>query len=273
MKKILLVAVAIIILSVAGGAYVYRQQVRHQQQISALQAAKHSRVLANIEAARKAKAALKQVIPPPLFDKKAMSNYDPTSLWVVVNKQRSLQPKDYAPNDLTVPNIPLRSADKSSEMQLRKAAAIALEQMSAAAIKDSAHLMVASGYRSYGLQVSVYGSEVKAYGQAKADSESARPGYSEHQTGLAVDLEPTSRVCEIADCFAETIEGKWLTAHAAEYGFMQRYTADKVGITGYRAEAWHYRYVGTALTNELRKQGVSTLEEFFGLAAAPDYTN
>ena len=221
MKKLLVAAVAIIALTAAGAAYADSQQARHQQQIAATQAAAYGRGLANIQAARKVKAALKHSqSATPTFDKKAYSTDDPTSLWVVVNKQRSLQPKDYAPNDLTVPNIPLRSGTQSSEMQLRRVAALALEQMSNAAAKEGANLMIASGYRSYSLQVIVYGSEIKSYGQATADTESARPGYSEHQTGLAVDLEPTSRVCEVANCFADTIAGKWLTAHASEFGFL-----------------------------------------------------
>lgn len=208
---------------------------------------------------------------PPVFSKTSLSTDDPASIWVVVNKHRPLQPKDYVPSDLVTPAIPLRSGTGSSEMQLRKAAASALETMNAAASKDGLHLMLASGYRSYNLQVSVYSSEVRNNGQAIADSESARPGFSEHQTGLAADLEPASRQCEVADCFGTTPEGLWLVKNASVYGFIKRYTPDKVAITGYRAEAWHYRYVGVPLAQEMQKKGVQTLEEFFALEAAPSY--
>ena len=265
-KKLLAFSLTLLVL--AGGGFGYLQY-RHTQQVARQQvlAEQHTRqaaAKAAVLAAAKAKAALS-------FDKLARSQNNPNSIWVVVNKQRALEPKNYAPTDLIIAKIPLRLGAASSEMQLRSPAAIALEQMAAAAEKDGAHLMIASAYRSYNLQVSVYGSEVKSFGQATADGESARPGFSEHQTGLAVDLEPTSRQCEITDCFATTVEGQWLAAHAAEYGFMQRYVAEKVAITGYRAEAWHFRYVGTGLSTELKKQAATTLEEFFGLAPAPDY--
>lgn len=273
MKKLLFGSLIVICLVGGGTGYLYHRQ---QQQIAQQQAAaelNHNKVLAAQkrladEAKAKAAAAAKAAQP---FDKQALSLDDPASIWVVVNKLRPLQPKDYAPSDLVVPKIPLRLTATNSEMLLRSPAALALEKMSKAASQDGAHLMVASGYRSYNLQVSVYGNEVKNYGKTTADSESARPGYSEHQSGLAVDLEPASRQCEVADCFADTTEGKWLVAHAAEYGFIKRYPADKAPVTGYRGEAWHYRYVGVDLVNQMKKDSQSTLEEFFGLPAAPDY--
>lgn len=209
--------------------------------------------------------------PAQAFNKGLHSHSDPNSIWVVVNKKLPLQPSDYSPTDLVVPRVALGLPASGGFMSLRRPAAVALEQMATAAIKDGAHLMIASGYRSYRSQVVVYDSEVHGYGQAYADRDSARPGHSEHQTGLAVDLEPTSRQCEIADCFATTKEGKWLTIHAADYGFIQRYTADKIFVTGYRAEAWHFRYVGADLASELKKQSTTTLEEFFNLPAAANY--
>jgi len=209
--------------------------------------------------------------PTDSFDTHRYSVNDPTSIWVVVNKQRPLSPKDYAPADLRAPAVPLRRAATDPEMQLREEAALALEKLTAGAKADGLNLMLASGYRSYNVQVAVYGSEVKAYGQTKADTESARPGYSEHQTGLAMDLEPASRKCEIADCFGDTPEGKWVAANAYKYGFLLRYTPAKVAITGYRAEAWHIRYIGTDLSNEMHSKHITTLEEFFGLPAAPSY--
>ncbi|HUS26591.1 MAG TPA: M15 family metallopeptidase [Nevskiaceae bacterium] len=208
----------------------------------------------------------------PSFDKQKYATTDPVSMWVVVNKTRPLNPKTYAPGDLIIPSLPLRLGSGNGEMQLRAPAAQALEAMAAAAQNEAGlKLMLASGYRSYNLQVSVYNAEVKSYGQAKADTESARPGYSEHQTGLAADIEPASRKCEVADCFGSTPEGQWLAANAYKYGFIIRYLPDKQGVTGYRAEPWHVRYIGTELSNELHKQGITTLEEFFDLPAAPHY--
>lgn len=205
------------------------------------------------------------------FNKKQYSLTDPTSLWVIVNKHNQLNPKDYAPSDLVVPDIPLRLTAKDDEMKMRKPAADALKEMYDGAKADGLELMVSSGYRSYSFQVGLYNRYVQQQGKAVADSQSARPGYSEHQTGLAVDLEPSSRKCEVEDCFGDTPEGKWVAANAYTYGFVIRYQQGKQSTTGYIYEPWHIRYVGKDLSTELHKQGNPTLEDFFGLEAAPDY--
>ncbi len=207
----------------------------------------------------------------PAFDKTAESITDPSSPWVVVNKKRLLEPRDYTPADLVIPDIPLRQKNGGEEMQLRAETATALEAMAAAAKQDGIHLMLASGYRSYNLQKTVYNRNVAQLGQAKADTESARPGHSEHQTGLVADLEPLDRSCEIQACFADTPEGKWLAAHAHEHGFIIRYPEGKQAETGYIYEPWHVRYVGKSLSAELHKTPQATLEAFFGLEKAGNY--
>ena len=194
------------------------------------------------------------------FDKTAYSTTDPNSIWVIVNKQHPLNPLDFAPADLV---------SVGNGQQMRSAAAQALSTMLAAAKTAGFVVTPASGYRSYATQVSVYNNEVNSYGQATADSESARPGYSEHQTGLAVDL--ASDGCSITDCFGTTPGGKWVTANAYKYGFLLRYPADKTDTTGYRAEAWHFRYIGVSLATELQKQHIATLEEFFGVTGGTAY--
>lgn len=194
------------------------------------------------------------------FNKTQYSTTDPSSIWVVVNKQHSLQPKNYTPNDLTA---------VGNGEYLRAEAATALTTMLAAAKTAGYSVTPASGYRSYTTQISVYANEVKTYGQAKADSESARPGYSEHQTGLAMDL--ASGGCSITDCFGATPGGKWVTANAYKYGFLLRYPADKTAITGYRTETWHFRYIGVKLATELHNQHIETLEEFFGISGGTTY--
>jgi D-alanyl-D-alanine carboxypeptidase len=206
---------------------------------------------------------------PKAFDKTALSTTDPTSLWVVVNKQHPLQPISYAPTDLRYPKVALRTS--GSEMYAREETATALESMFAAAAKNNIQLMLASGYRSYSLQTSVYNGYVRTSGQAQADTFSARPGHSEHQTGLAVDVEPANRSCEVDKCFGDTVEGKWVAQHAYEYGFIVRYTPDKIAITGYDEEPWHIRYVGVELATEMHAQGVKTLEEFFGITGGTSY--
>jgi D-alanyl-D-alanine carboxypeptidase len=150
--------------------------------------------------------------------------------------------------------------------------ATALEKMVQAAANQGVHLNLQSGYRSYSFQVSLYNGYVKQQGQADADRQSARPGYSEHQTGLAADLGgSTQPSCNVAQCFANTVEGKWLAANAYLYGFMIRYTTAKESITGYEDEPWHIRYVGTQLSTELHASGITTLEEFFGVSGGSAY--
>jgi LAS superfamily LD-carboxypeptidase LdcB len=203
------------------------------------------------------------------FNKKQRSVNDPTSIWVVVNKGRIL-PGSYVPPDLTAPNVPLRLSSGSSEMQLRQEAAGALQQMFMAASQQNIHLMLASGYRSYDEQVGLYKGYVSTQGQQNADSSSARPGHSEHQLGLAADIEPSSRTCEVETCFADTQEGKWVAANAYKYGFIIRYPKDKDNLTGYEYEPWHVRYVGAALAMQIQQSG-QTLEQFFGLSVYSDY--
>lgn len=205
------------------------------------------------------------------FNKKELSLDDPKSLWIIVNKQRPLDPPDFAPDDLTVPDVSLRNSRASDEMKLRKPAATALKQMLDAASKEYTDLLLASGYRSYGLQKGVYNRYVKTEGQASADSQSARPGHSEHQTGLAVDVGAKNRVCELEECFGITPEGKWVAANAYKYGFVIRYQKNTQNVVGYIYEPWHLRYVGTKLSNEIHKQDSLPLETFFGMPPAPDY--
>jgi zinc D-Ala-D-Ala carboxypeptidase len=204
------------------------------------------------------------------FDKNQLSTTNPASFWIVVNKKHSLAPINYAPADLTTPSVPLRVPGNES-MQLRSAASGALEQMFAGAKAAGLSLMLSSGYRSYNYQVGLYNSYVRTEGQTAADKSSARPGHSEHQTGLAADIEPTSRQCELNACFADTPEGKWLTANSYQYGFILRYQPDNVAVTGYESEPWHFRYVGKELAAELHSKNITTLEEFFGISGGQSY--
>jgi zinc D-Ala-D-Ala carboxypeptidase len=202
------------------------------------------------------------------FNKQLHSIDEPGSIWWIVNKVRPLNPATYAPTDLVTPNVPLRHTAGDSEMRLRKEAATALEELITAAKQEQINLLLASGYRSYQLQVAVYNANVQKYGQAGADKQSARPGTSEHQTGLAADIGSVSRKCEIEQCFGNMPEGQWLASNAYKYGFVMRYPENKEAATGYEYEPWHYRYVGKELSAELNKQGTLTLEEFFGIVPA-----
>ncbi len=207
------------------------------------------------------------------INKRQYSLSDPTSIWLVVNKHRPLSTKTFTPSGLVIPSIPLRSNITSTEKYVRSDTADALKKMVDAAGAEHIHLNLQSGYRSYQFQVDLYNSYVKQEGQAQADRESARPGYSEHQTGLAADLGGDSNpACNVAQCYATTTEGTWLANHCHEYGFVLRYPSDKESVTGYEYEPWHVRYVGTELAGEMHKEGVETLEEFFDLGAAPTYS-
>ena len=205
------------------------------------------------------------------FDKSQHSLTDPTSVWVVVNKQRPLDPKNYVPADLKSPQVALRLPANNSSMQLRAEAGEALEKLFAGAKANGTPLRVSSAYRSYTYQVSLYAGYVQKEGQVTADAESARPGYSEHQTGLAVDVGNLNGACEVEQCFGDSPAGKWVAAHAYKYGFIVRYPVGLRDVTGYEYEPWHLRYVGVDLATEMHKTGVQTLEQFFELGSAADY--
>lgn len=221
---------------------------------------------------RSAKDIINQITAnEPSFNKAMHSVNDPASLWAVVNKGRIL-PADYSPSDLKTPNIRLRNSASSPAMKLRSEASSALEQALSAAVNEGINLRLVSGYRSYNTQVSVYGSMVNTYGQARADRESARPGHSEHQTGWAADVGRLDGRCELEACFGETAEGKWLAQNAYKHGFIIRYQEGKENLTGYSYEPWHIRYVGSDLAMEIQKS-LQTLEQFFGLSSSPTYTS
>lgn len=205
--------------------------------------------------------------PVPAFDRAARSIDDPASYWVVSDKLRALNPVGWTPPDIV--QVPVKAQNPAL---LRKDAADALVTMFAASVAEGAgELQLQSAWRSYDVQVSVYNGWVSRLGQAQADAQSARPGFSEHQTGLAVDISPVPLSCVLAACFGDTPQGQWLAANAWRFGYILRYPADKVAVTGFTFEPWHYRYVGVELSTEMHNTGITTLEEFFGLPAAPDY--
>ena len=148
---------------------------------------------------------------------------DPMQLDIIVNKKHCIQPIDFAPSDL----VTVHGAT------LRAPAAESFSQLYAAAVAVGRAFHVTSSYRSYQSQVSTYAYWVSVSGRDGADTYSARPGYSEHQTGLAFDVAASGCVL---DCFGSTPQYSWLKEHAAEYGFIQRYYAGEESTTGYKAE-------------------------------------
>ena len=123
-------------------------------------------------------------------------------------------------------------------------------------------ISIGSGFRSYSYQKSLYESYVRRYGRAYADRISAKPGHSEHQTGLAIDIKGTSYY--LNQNFASTKAGIWLAENAHRYGFILRYPKGKEKVTGYIFEPWHFRYVGTNLAPKIYKSG-KTVEEYYGM--------
>ncbi|MCM3758822.1 M15 family metallopeptidase [Sporosarcina aquimarina] len=146
-----------------------------------------------------------------------------------------------------------------------KEARAAFEEMAAEAKLSSFNLTAFSTYRSYDYQVTLYNRYVDRDGIEAADRYSARPGYSEHQTGLAFDIGEVNHEKHWASSsFGTTEAGKWLLANAHRYGFILRYPNHKEDITGYMHEAWHYRYVGKPISEQIFKKNI-TLEEYLGI--------
>jgi zinc D-Ala-D-Ala carboxypeptidase len=191
----------------------------------------------------------------PVFDRTRHSTTDPGSIWVIVNKTHPIAPSDFRPQISLVRGY-----------QVATPAAGPLTRLLADSDARGLGFKIASAFRSYDYQAGVYGGTVATRGQEAADQVSARPGHSEHQTGLAVDLvTPASPGCDFDACFATTPGGRWLAENAWRYGFVVRYQPGSTAVTGYSPEPWHLRYVGRALAAELRRTHVATLEEFFGV--------
>ena len=184
---------------------------------------------------------------------------------LLLNKENAVA-SDYVPSDLT--SIAHSDPGKPEETHyLREEAAAAFEAMMEAAQADGYTIKMTTGYRSYGYQSALYSNYVTKYGQEKADTFSARPGTSEHQSGLASDISCESLSWGLKNAFGTTPEGQWIQEHCAEYGFIVRYPQDTADgrtsqeRTGYVYEPWHVRYVTPFCAREMAGQGL-VLEEY-----------
>ena len=187
----------------------------------------------------------------PVFYENIIQVENPDSLSVLVNKNYSL-PEDYEPDDLVFLEVPLYNNDKSNEANyLRKEAADALKELFTAAKQEGYELIARSGYRSYATQASLYGRYVEQDGVEAADTYSARPGHSEHQTGLTIDITSDAVHGGLTELFGETEEGRWVAENAYRFGFIVRYPQDRTAETGYQYEPWHLRYVGVQAATEI----------------------
>lgn len=178
---------------------------------------------------------------------------DPSKPDVLVNKKHCIIPLSYAPSDIvTVDGIAMSQKIVASYQELK-----------AAAVRDGYSLRVTSGYRSYDTQLATYRYWVSVEGSAKkADTYSARPGYSEHQTGFALDF--ALGQC-VLSCFNTSPASTWLKDNAYRYGFILRYPQDEEAVTGYSHESWHYRYVGKELAQKIHSSQKTTLEAYYNV--------
>ena len=187
---------------------------------------------------------------------------NPEKTDVLVNRKRNL-PESYVPEDLvTLSDVPTVLSNPEVN-QMRSNAYDALKELFKAAQEEEGYeLLARSGYRSYYTQASLYSSYVENNGQAAADKFSAKPGQSEHQTGLAMDITCEAVNYRLDESFGETEEGKWVAANSHRFGYIIRYPKEKEDITGYMYEPWHIRYLGTELAEKVYDSGL-TLEEYF----------
>ena len=187
----------------------------------------------------------------PYEDMKKATNLN--SINILVNKHNYLT-EDYVPENLE--NI--NSSYALSNMKMVSEAKNAFENLSKDASKQNLKVIAMSTYRSYEYQVDLYNRYVKTDGKEAADTYSGRPGNSEHQTGLAVDV---YNVKESYTNFEKTKEYTWMQDNAYKYGFILRFPKDKENETGYEFESWHYRYVGLEAAKYIKEHNIS-FEEY-----------
>lgn len=187
---------------------------------------------------------------------------DPDDLAVLVDRERRL-PEGWQPAELVEVPVPFTFEDPDPRRLMRPEPAAALAELFAAAERDRLPLRAVSGFRSEEAQRNVHAAYVAEEGVEAAERFSARPGHSEHQTGLAVDVTSYDGACPAEACFADRPEAAWLVDNADRFGFVVRYPSGREAVTGYEYEPWHLRYVGPELAGALSEQGL-TLDEWYG---------
>ncbi|MGG4491232.1 M15 family metallopeptidase [Metabacillus idriensis] len=201
---------------------------------------------------------LEETVTVSADGKAVVQNLD--DLLIVANKERNL-PKDYEPTDLVTPGVPFPFKEDLPKKKMRKEAALSLEVMFKVAEDKGLELLAQSGYRSYDTQDSIFAFNAEQKGEELANKTSSKPGQSEHQTGLSMDVTSPEVNYELTEAFGDTKEGKWLAENAHKYGFIIRYLKGKEDITGYNYEPWHLRYVGVEHAKKIHQLGI-TLEEY-----------
>ncbi len=192
----------------------------------------------------------------------ALETQEPRRLYAVVTRDRGVTPVRYAPDDL----VPLPGGLYEAR---REVAAQVRALMDAARAEGHPYLAVTSGFRDHDTQAGTHEDWVRRLGPERADEVSARPGHSEHQLGLAVDI---TGECGGFDCFGDSEDGRWVAANAHRFGFIVRYPEGGQDVTGYAYEPWHLRYVGPRAAWAMHLRGEPYWERFapVALAAATD---
>ncbi|HHT7188874.1 TPA: M15 family metallopeptidase [Bacillus cereus] len=253
MKKKIIISATTIVIGITSFAY-FDSQSSLRNKAKAVESQKHSNhEKEEIPAFPKAEHSAKKL------DDNFSVVTNPESTLVLVNKHRKL-PDGYIPENLIKPNVAFTNPKDKEKTLLRKDPADALEKMFQAAKNDGVELTAVSGYRSFKRQQSLHNTYIKRQGKTEADSVSAIPGTSEHQTGLAMDISSKSAKYQLEPIFGGTTEGKWVAEHAHEFGFVIRYLEDKTKTTEYAYEPWHLRYVGNPYATYIYKHHL-TLEE------------
>ena len=192
----------------------------------------------------------------------------PDSLTVLINKEFSL-PSDYVPENLTAPAITFSFRGHHEKKLMRQDAAKALEELIKASSLEGLRINGVSGYRSYKRQLNIYNKNIIKHGLEHTNKYSAKAGYSEHQSGLAMDVSTNSIKNQLDVSFSDTKEGKWLAENCWKFGYIIRYPQGKSQITGYAYEPWHIRYIGLELAKYLTENNL-TLEEYYGYVPNED---
>ena len=191
------------------------------------------------------------------FDKEEYENptiIDDFDNYVLVNKHRQLS-NEYVPDDLV--SIDKEYVKSDGEIEIERSVAKAFYDMAEAASKEGLELMVSSGYRSYEDQEEIVNTYLNLYGQNYVDNYVAKPGFSEHQTAMSLDVASKS-----VATFVNSDEYTWMMDNAYKYGFILRYPKSKEDITGYKCEAWHYRYVGKKIAKYIKEHNI-TYDEYY----------
>lgn len=185
---------------------------------------------------------------------------DTSKGYLILTNKFNLLPKDFNAGEIKNFSSTYAYGTVSAESECY----LAFINMANVARKEGITLVLTSGYRTNAKQESLYNSYLQTYGRAYADAYAARPGASEHETGLALDVfSPGSTT----DMFHTTKAYEWLSLHAQEYGFILRYPENKEHITGYSPESWHYRYVGIDMAKKIKEEGI-TYDEYYAFYLA-----